>query len=75
MRDLELGHLATILAMYTDGANADLDMKAIELAAKEVDKLTKTSVGKALGIKKSSWSYRYGSFKQQWIEFLKSTAK
>jgi hypothetical protein len=60
---------------YTDGANADLDMKAIEKAAKEVDKLTKPLVGKALGIKKGSGSYRNGSFKQQWIAYLKSTAK
>jgi hypothetical protein len=60
---------------YTDGTNADGDMKAIELAAKEVDKLAKILVGKALGIKKGSGSYRNGSFKQQWIAFLKSTAK
>jgi hypothetical protein len=68
---------------YTDGANADRDMKAIELAAKqlqEVDKAKsdpqrKVLVGKALGIKNGSGSYRAGSFKQQWIAFLKPTAK
>jgi hypothetical protein len=58
-------------------------MKAIELciAAKqpEVEKAKSASrkllVGKALGIKRSSGSYRSGIFKQQWIAFLKSTAK
>jgi hypothetical protein len=60
-------------------------MKAIELyniAAKEreVDKAKsdprrKLLVRKALGIKNGSWSYTKGRFKEQWIAFLKSTAK
>jgi hypothetical protein len=57
-------------------------MKAIEIAAKqpEVEKAKSASsrkllVGKALGMKRTSNSYRRGIFKQQWIAFLKSTAK
>jgi hypothetical protein len=66
---------------YTDGKNAVRDMKAIEIAAKqpEVEKAKsaprKLLVGKALGIKRTSNSYSRGIFKQQWIAFLKSTAK
>jgi hypothetical protein len=67
---------------YTDGVHADLDMKAIERAAKQkggdkakTDLQRKRSVGEALGIKRSSRSYTRGLFKQQWIAFLKSTAK
>jgi hypothetical protein len=65
---------------YTDGVHADLDMKAIELAAKQkggdkakTDLQRKRSVGEALGIKRRS--YTRGRFKQQWIAFLKSTVK
>jgi hypothetical protein len=68
---------------YTDGASDDLDVKAIEKAnakQKEGDKAKsdpkrKLLVAKALGIKNTSNSYRRGTFKQQWIAFLKSTAK
>jgi hypothetical protein len=66
---------------YTGGKNAVRDMKAIEIAAKqqEVEKVKSASrkllVGKALGIKQNSNSYSRGIFKQQWIAFLKSTAK
>jgi hypothetical protein len=67
---------------YTDGADADRDKNAIELAAKEVevhepksDLQWKRLVGDVLGIQKRSHSYRNGRFKQQWIAFLKPTAK
>ena len=67
---------------YTDGADANRDKNAIELAAKQVevhkpksDLQRKRLVGDVLGIKNRSHSYKQGRSKQQWIAFLKPTAK
>jgi hypothetical protein len=67
---------------YTDGVNADLDMIAIERAAKQQEvfeaksnQQKKQAVRKTLGIGKKCYSYQRGSFKQQFDTFLKSTAK
>jgi hypothetical protein len=66
---------------YTDGVDPDLDMIAIERAAKQQEGFEATSnlqkkkaVRKALGIESRSFGYRQGRFKQPFDTFLKSNA-